>query len=982
MVAMTTVISLLVNTIALCGYRRPGMAWAAAERKTDLEALSVAPGVPGALTAFAPQSHLPIGFDDLQTFHENLVAAAEGYFRLSYQDIVIPGLGPLLEVRRTYNSHVDRKSAFGLGWNWSYGVRLGKDEETGEPLIIDIDNTRIPFRQFGGDYVSVNTAVRERLEFAPPHAVRIFSDGARQFFDNAGRLVAVADASGRRLELRYQGKYLVEAVDTTGRTLRFLYSGPHITKIVDPLDREWRYEYSGDLLRYAYDPLGRQTEFVYLSRSTWRQRMSHVRFPHGADMEIVYHPVNKRVTSIQGPGPLSTTFKSYNNPHNRTMHQWITNSRGHTSQVDFMGQGVKVEEREDSKPESATPFIPGRDVGSVRYMENAISFRDPEGGKQQVAANANEVVVTDAMGRTAVIRKDDAGRLAQVTSPDNNQASLEWDATGKLSRINLAERGSVSFSYEGGELRSITDPLGHSTRIEPISGTGGQESGQGVRITDPTGGETILEVDRHGYPTRIHNTASGERRFTYDVVGRLRTATDPVGNTWHFTYDEADNLKEIRDPSGASTHIAYDKMDNPVHIVDPMGRETRFDYDGRGLVIQASYPGGEQVRYDYDPAGNLIATHDTRGDREVLAAHFTYDRNHRLVRMANPLGEAYEFTYDPAGFLTSLKNPRGQDVSFRHDALGCVLQENYPDGSSVQRSYGVGDQRQTALFRGAEGQESQLSYGYDAIGRLTSVEASGGGRREFTYDPAGRLHEARAPGGSYALAYDHEGRGVTVRGGPEGHPVELRYEHNLAGRLAALVEPGGERREYSYDMVDNLSALQVPGLGQIQMDWDPAGNPGALHLPGGLRAQFTYDAGGRLAGITYYDPSGAAVSSFGYTYDQQGNLRSATEAGQTQHYAYDDALRLIRVSQGDETNSVRYKFCRRVLRVLRVPKQGFQEGGSPVLEVFLGSPRVHFLVPPGWRGHIAPSHPLKKLGNSCRKRSGASKQESCRTLLG
>src|SRR5712691_12060526 len=43
-------------------------------------------------------------------------------------------------------------------------------------------------------------------------------------------------------------------------------------------------------------------------------------------------------------------------------------------------------------------------------------------------------------------------------------------------------------------------------------------------------------------------------------------------------------------------------------------------------------------------------------------------------------------------------------------------------------------------------------------------------------------------------------------------------------------------------------------------------------------------------------------------------------------------------------NSVRYKFCMRVLRVLRVPKQGLWAGGSPILGAFLGSPRAHFLV--------------------------------------
>src|SRR5262245_25226615 len=44
------------------------------------------------------------------------------------------------------------------------------------------------------------------------------------------------------------------------------------------------------------------------------------------------------------------------------------------------------------------------------------------------------------------------------------------------------------------------------------------------------------------------------------------------------------------------------------------------------------------------------------------------------------------------------------------------------------------------------------------------------------------------------------------------------------------------------------------------------------------------------------------------------------------------------------SNSVRLNCCTRVLCVLRMPKQGFQEGDSPVLEAFLGSPGANFLV--------------------------------------
>src|SRR6516225_4410366 len=43
-------------------------------------------------------------------------------------------------------------------------------------------------------------------------------------------------------------------------------------------------------------------------------------------------------------------------------------------------------------------------------------------------------------------------------------------------------------------------------------------------------------------------------------------------------------------------------------------------------------------------------------------------------------------------------------------------------------------------------------------------------------------------------------------------------------------------------------------------------------------------------------------------------------------------------------NTVRYKFCMHVLRVFRMPKQRFQEGDSPVLWTFFGSPGANFPV--------------------------------------
>ena len=74
-------------------------------------------------------------------------------------------------------------------------------------------------------------------------------------------------------------------------------------------------------------------------------------------------------------------------------------------------------------------------------------------------------------------------------------------------------------------------------------------------------------------------------------------------------------------------------------------------------------------------------------------------------------------------------------------------------------------------------------------------------------------------------------------------------------------------------------------------------------------------------------------------------------------------------------------FARTFCACFACQNRGFRRAILPSCGHFSGPPEQIFWYPPGWRGHIVPSHPLKKLGNSCRKRSGASVQDLCRTLL-
>src|SRR5688572_27388002 len=158
MTAVVMAVVMFADTTDLYDVRKPRVAAGSTQGSKAVTAVEGGTYAGPAAGPAGPAGHLPVGFDDAATFHESLVPDGEGHFKLTYQDVTIPGAGPGLGVRRTYSSHGERAGPFGLGWGWNYGVRLTRDEQSGRPVVLEGDDRRVHFRAAGSDYASVGTA--------------------------------------------------------------------------------------------------------------------------------------------------------------------------------------------------------------------------------------------------------------------------------------------------------------------------------------------------------------------------------------------------------------------------------------------------------------------------------------------------------------------------------------------------------------------------------------------------------------------------------------------------------------------------------------------------------------------------------------------------------------------------------------------------------------------------------------------------------
>jgi len=173
------------------------------------------------------------------------------------------------------------------------------------------------------------------------------------------------------------------------------------------------------------------------------------------------------------------------------------------------------------------------------------------------------------------------------------------------------------------------------------------------------------------------------------------------------------------------------------------------------------------------------------------------------------------------------------------------------------------------------------SYGYDAVGNLTSVSHPNGTSQVYSYDSLNRLTSLKTYEGSGALAEQYD------------------YTLNATGRREQIDELGGRSTVYVYDDLYRLGSEAITdtinGDYSASYQYDAVGNR-TYETVDGVQTAYSYDANDRLI----------QQGGTSYTYDANGNTLTQTLDGQTTTYTYDARDKLRAVEQGGNTTEYTY----------------------------------------------------------------------------
>ncbi|MGH8469839.1 MAG: RHS repeat-associated core domain-containing protein [Gammaproteobacteria bacterium] len=638
-----------------------------------------------------------------------------------------------------------------------------------------------------------------------------------------------------------------------------------------------RKDFNGNRTNYTYD----------LTRNLETQRVEGLTSTGGTTAQTrtittQWHPLYRLPTQITEPGRV--TALSYD-PNGNLLSKTVTagtKTRTWAYTYNTLGQVLTANgPRTDVSDVTAFTYDA---QGNVATITNAL------GHVTRIThfdAHGHPLSITDPNGLVTQLSYDARGRLTSRTV-GSETTTYEYDGVGQLKKVTLPTSAYLSYTYDvAHRLTDLQDDLGNTIHYTlDAMGNRTQED-----VLDPQGVLKQTHARVYNSLNRLIKTIGAGNQTTqyaYDNNGNLTAVTDPLNQLTTHTYDKLNRLSDVQDPLNGHTQTQYDALDQILRIIDPLGSATDYAIDGLGNTEETDSPDTGITTRSFDTAGNLLTETDARGK---TTSH-QYDALNRRIQTTLDNGSQITYSYDAGtdnrGRLMQVTDPHGS-TAWSYDAQGRITERRQQlDGIQLTVGYSYDTQGRLTQITYPSGRA--VSLGYDAAGRIGSVQADGQTIvNQITYHPFGQpVSWHWANGTPYTRGLDLDGR---ISAYPLGG-VTQSISYDVASRITGITD--STTKTYGYDALDRLTTVTAPGITQ-SYSYDANGN----RLTGTLGSQTTTYNYGLATNRLQSRTQGTTQS---YSYDAAGHL---TDDG-AHSFTYDDRGRMVQATIGALTTSYRY----------------------------------------------------------------------------
>ena len=510
----------------------------------------------------------------------------------------------------------------------------------------------------------------------------------------------------------------------------------------------------------------------------------------------------------------------------------------------------------DSSPVAAHgPLV----IGRAKWDGSAGGWFDGQVTDVQVyprALSAGQVSALYGLGQSG----------ADVTT---NALTTKWtrDQRGLPTSMTDPDGAVTNYSYDEDGLPAVTtDPpvtaQAYGSPVvtaRPVTMTGYDTFGEATETEDANGNVTTSGYDADGRPvaqTLPPYTPPGGSPITavsttvYDGNGLVTSETDALGNITRYGYDQLGDQVTATAPDNSVTTTAYDAKGEPLSVTGPTGAQAQATWDYVGRKLTAT----QLERY----TGSGTAPYTTS---------YTYDDNAGgfLSQVASPDGVTAAYSYDEAGERTAVTDGASNTTSYAYNSLGQETKVTFPDGTATATGYdGAGNPVSVQQLNASGTVLAATSAAYDGEGDELSATDALGNPSTFTFDPTGMVTAEVQPVTSSSavttsFGYDLNGHRTLYTDG-NGQPWQ--YTYNSWGLPESRVEPSTTQ----YSSAANSTFTTA---------YNADGSPVTLTEPGGVTLTSTYNNVGELTGQSG-SGADAATPTRTFGYDLAGDLTSAS----------------------------------------------------------------------------------------------------------
>lgn len=574
----------------------------------------------------------------------------------------------------------------------------------------------------------------------------------------------------------------------------------------------------------------------------------------------------------------------------------------------------------------------------------ATNYRYRDGHWQPVLKNS---YAYDAQGHVQAETAQDL-----LASADANAAPLTRQWTYAYRYHDAAQRNLAQLS--------ITDPLGHTTQLnydalgrltsaanalQHITAfTDYTEAHLPQRLTLPNGQRIALEYDDRQRLTAITRGDDTEREETHidyfanGLVSQLQLAN---GSKFYFTYNAARQLTSIKNGRGETQTLDPSKLNGDWlnrTLSDASGKlalKQQRRQDEWGRLLKWLGNSNQLTELTYNEAGDLAAVHEgaenttatpvANTDKEApRTTQAKYDTLHRLTELIDAAGYSTQVNYSHSGQIETVVDANKNATHYVRNGFGEVLKEINP-------ARGDDTYRYDALGNPIQHNQTQLHY--DALNRLTTIDAAGEADDiHYTYDQTdtehgnGILQLTRIETADQIIdyRYDNAGRRIQERsvdkeGKQYTHITTLKYRYLAGNRLEAITYPDGSVVHYHYDnerisdvtYTDSNDPVKAEKPLLKKITYAPFGGPQQWTYGNGLTQTIGNDLDGRVQRIELRNGANPAIWAQSYGYDRYNTIEKIEHAGsdqtkQTQQFDYDLLHRLTGEKSPTQTAQYHY----------------------------------------------------------------------------